>query len=615
VKRKTGVRSMIAFLLVVVISLGYTLAAGNTPLLGLDLQGGLSVTLQAKGKASSDAVEQAKEIIRNRVDGLGVAEPDIVRQGKTVVIQLPGIKDPDRARALIGDTAKLEFRPVLANLSTKLATNGTSTTTAPGATTTAPAGVTTTAPVTDPAATTTAPPAAPTTAAAPAGTPNDGTSNSLGRPTDGPNAAGAQAGPTTPVPPDSNTTTAPAADPSATTAPAAGQTPTTVPASPGTTAATAPAGAAPSPACTNQTKTTDPCSANNADGPGALSLGPVGTGTGSAFKTTPGQAVASAQGVLDQQTSQWQVSISIRGRYKTAINGLFNACFAGGAECPPTGQSNQGGSGGRVAIVLDGRVLSAPVVNSQNLANSSFRIEGSFTKGQANDLALKLKYGALPVEFTVGQFSDVSATLGKDYLHAGLISGFVGLVLVALYMLVYYRLLGAVAIASLASGAALLWVVISYLGETRGLALTLAGITGIIVSIGVAVDSNVVFYEHLREDIAAGRTLRSAVGTSFDVAWRTIVSADLVSLIGAGLLYWLTVGAVRGFAFYLGLSTILDLLASYFFMRPVVLWIGRSERFQDRLKTVGVRAEPLTAAADVREPLRRPKRSPKGAVS
>lgn len=602
-KRKTGVRSMIAFLLVVVIGLGYTLAAGNTPLLGLDLQGGLSVTLQAKGKPTSRAVESAKEIIRNRIDGLGVAEPDIVRQGNTVVIQLPGIKDPDRARALIGDTAKLEFRPVLANLPTKLPTNASSTTTAPGATTTtAPPAATTTAPVTGPASTT---PAAPTTAAAPASTPNDGTSNSLGRPTDGPNAAGAQAGPTTPVP---AATTAPAT----TIGPAA---PTTLPGAPTPSAPSPPAGATPSPACTNQTKPTDSCSANNADGPGALSLGPAGTGKAAAFKETPGKAVASAQGVLDQQTSQWQVSISIKGSFKTAINGLFNACFAGGAECPPTGQSTQGGSGGRVAIVLDGRVLSAPVVNSQNLANSSFRIEGSFTKRQADDLALKLKYGALPVEFTVGQFSDVSATLGKDYLHAGLISGFVGLFLVALYMLVYYRLLGAVAIASLASGAALLWVVISYLGETRGLALTLAGITGIIVSIGVAVDSNVVFYEHLREDIAAGRTLRSAVGTSFDVAWRTIVSADLVSLIGAGLLYWLTVGAVRGFAFYLGLSTILDLLASYFFMRPVVLWIGRSERFQERLKTVGVRVQPLTGSLGVGEPVRRPKRSPKGAVS
>ncbi len=598
-KRKTGLRSMVVFLLIIVIGLVYTAVSGNAPLLGLDLQGGLSVTLQAKGKASSDSVEQAKEIIRNRVDALGVAEPDIVRQGSTVVIQLPGIKDPDRARALIGDTAKLEFRAVLANLPTKVrATGGATTTTVPGgaATTTAPGDTSPTTVAGDQGTTTTPAPAATTTAVPEAPT-NDGTSSSLGPPTDGPNAAGAQTDPTTPVPGDTSTTTAPG-------------TPDTTPAA--STPAASP-GAAPSPICTNRTPARSPCSANNADGPGALSLGPAGTGTGADFKATPGQAVSSAQAVLDQQTSEWQVSISIKGRYKSAINALFNACFAGGPECPPTGQSNQGGSGGRVAIVLDGRVLSAPVVNSQNLADQSFRITGNFTKSEASDLALKLKYGALPVEFDVGQFSDVSATLGKDYLHAGLISGFVGLALVALYMLVYYRLLGAVAIASLASGAALLWVVISYLGETRGLALTLAGITGIIVSIGIAVDSNVVFYEHLREDIAAGRTLRSAVGTSFDSAWRTIVSADLVSLIGSGLLYWLTVGAVRGFAFYLGLSTILDLLASYFFMRPIVFWICRNERFQDRLSFVGVRVQPSSDEVGTREVLR-PRPAPKRAT-
>ncbi len=583
-KRRTGFRSLVVFLLVVVVGLIYTEVAGNRPLLGLDLQGGLSVTLQAKGNPTSDAVEQAKEIIRSRVDGLGVAEPDIVRQGKTVIIQLPGIKDPDRARALIGDTAKLEFRPVLSQLQTPVPTTAAPTTTAPGAPTTTAPGATstvpgaTTAPV-DPNATTTAP-----AATAPASTPSDNTGNSLGRPTDGPNAAGAQTPTTTPLPADPNaaTTTAPA-DPNA----------TTLPVDPNAATTTAPAGINPGvAACSNQTPPDQPCVGNNPDGPGSLSLGPAGTGTGPQFKATPGQAVASAEGALNQGTGQWEVAISIKGRYKSAINALFNACYSGGAECPPTGQSNQGGSGGRVAIVLDGKILSAPVVNSLNLADQSFRITGSFTKGQADDLALKLKYGALPVEFNVGQFSDVSATLGKDYLHAGLISGFVGLALVALYMLVYYRLLGAVAIASLASGAALLWVVISYLGDTRGLALTLAGITGIIVSIGVAVDSNVVFYEHLREDVAAGRTLRSAVGTSFDSAWRTIVSADLVSLIGAGLLYWLTVGAVRGFAFYLGLSTILDLLASYFFMRPVVLWLARSERFQDRPEVVGIRVRP-----------------------
>jgi preprotein translocase subunit SecD len=188
------------------------------------------------------------------------------------------------------------------------------------------------------------------------------------------------------------------------------------------------------------------------------------------------------------------------------------------------------------------------------------------------------------------QPQEVSATLGRDSLRAAVISGLVGLAIVAIYMLWYYRLLGLVAMGSLAVSGALLWGLVAWLGETQGLTLTLAGITGIIVSIGIAVDSNVVFYEHLKEEVSRGRTMRAAVGGSFAGAWSTIVKADVASLIGAGLLYWLTVGPVRGFAFYLGLATLLDLVASWFFMRPLVLRMARSKRFHDNPSALGMHA-------------------------
>jgi len=160
--------------------------------------------------------------------------------------------------------------------------------------------------------------------------------------------------------------------------------------------------------------------------------------------------------------------------------------------------------------------------------------------------------------------------LGRDALRAGLWAGLVGFILVTIYMVVFYRLLGALAIGKLLIEMALLWAIVSWLGATQGLALTLAGVTGLIMSIGVSLDSNVVYYEHLKEDIRNGRSIRAAADKAFGASFRTILAADMASLIGAGLLWWLTIGPVRGFALFLGLSGVLDLLAAYYFMRPAV---------------------------------------------
>jgi len=189
----------------------------------------------------------------------------------------------------------------------------------------------------------------------------------------------------------------------------------------------------------------------------------------------------------------------------------------------------------------------------------------------------------------------VSATLGKDSLSAGLVAGAVGIALVALYMVLYYRAIGLVVWFGLAVSGALLYSIITWLGQTQGLALSLAGVTGIIVSVGVTVDSYIVYFERLKDEIRAGKTIRSSVDRGFKRAYRTILAADLVSIFAAGTLYLLSVGAVRGFAFFLGLSTLLDLITAYFYTRPMVVLLGRS-RFFTEARWVGV-ARGLAAPA------------------
>ncbi|MDQ4097773.1 MAG: MMPL family transporter [Actinomycetota bacterium] len=192
-----------------------------------------------------------------------------------------------------------------------------------------------------------------------------------------------------------------------------------------------------------------------------------------------------------------------------------------------------------------------------------------------------LRYGSLPVQLEPQTVPAVSASLGKDSLRAGIISGLVGLGLVALYMVVYYRALGLVVWLGLAVTGAVMYSLVTLLGRTSGLALTLAGATGVIVSVGVTVDSYVVLFERLKDEVRAGRTIRSSVARGFAGAYRTILAADAASFLGAIVLYILSVGSVRGFAFFLALSTLLDLFITYFFTRPMVLLLGRDRIFTE----------------------------------
>jgi preprotein translocase subunit SecD len=249
-----------------------------------------------------------------------------------------------------------------------------------------------------------------------------------------------------------------------------------------------------------------------------------------------------------------------------------------------------------VAIELDGVVQSAPVIQPDNQAFQSFggsaQISGGqsgFSPSEASDLATIINYGALPVQLKQLTVENVSPSLGSDQLDAGIAAGIIGLLLVALYMILYYRLLGAVAVAGLLMSGGITYALISYLGQSIGLTLTLAGVTGLIVSVGITVDSYVVYFERLKDEVKTGKTVRSSVDRGFVRSFKTIVAADLVSLIGAAVLYFLAIGSVRGFAFYLGLSTILDLLVSYFFMHPLVSLMARRPQLV-RMRGVGIAA-------------------------
>ncbi|MDP9019675.1 MAG: protein translocase subunit SecD, partial [Actinomycetota bacterium] len=280
-----------------------------------------------------------------------------------------------------------------------------------------------------------------------------------------------------------------------------------------------------------------------------------------------GRDLAGAQARFAQPS--WAIDLQFTSEGITRFNQLAAACFNVRPTCPLRS----------AAIVLDDTVMSAPTIQTPEFQPDQVQITGEFSEKEAKDLALVLRFGALPVQLEQQSVSTVSASLGGDSLRAGLIAGALGTALVLLYLVAYYRVLGLVVALGLCVWAALQWSVISYLGVSRGLALSLAGVTGIVVSVGVTVDSYIVYFERLKDEVRSGRSVRSSVDRGFKRAFRTILAADTSAFIGAFLLWWLTVGPVRGFAFFLGLSTVLDLVVAYFFTRPLVAILGRRRAF------------------------------------
>jgi len=279
--------------------------------------------------------------------------------------------------------------------------------------------------------------------------------------------------------------------------------------------------------------------------------------------TSIGSAVAQ-----QSQTGAWEVNYSLKG---AAGSNLWDSVAKENFHL-------------LLGIELDGVVQSAPIIQPSQATFTSFDGQGTIsggnmTEADAKSLALAMQFGSLPVRLKELTTQTVSPTLGKSALKAGLGAGIAGLVLVLLYVLLYYRALGAVVISGLALTAALLWAIISALGHTSfSPSFDLAGITGLIVSIGITVDSYIVYFERLKDETRAGRSIRTSVDRGFKSAWRTVWAADFVSLLAAIVLYVVAVGDVKGFAFFLGLSTILDMVVTWFYTRPLVILLGRSDR-------------------------------------
>jgi protein-export membrane protein SecD len=321
---------------------------------------------------------------------------------------------------------------------------------------------------------------------------------------------------------------------------------------------------------------------NEAGGqPVKFRLGPV-LMTGDALSTA--RAVYNDPlAVSDPSSAGWVVSFRLTDEGSKTFGEITERL------APPEGQPGTK----QLAIVLDRRVESAPTVQSK--ITDRGEITGGFTEPEAKDLALSLRTGALPVQLVPSQVETVSPTLGRESLNQGLLAGIAGLIALALYLAFYYRLLGVVTWLGMAIWSVLALGMVALLGQTAGYSLTLAGVAGIVVSLGITADSYIVFYERLKDEVRHGKTLRAAVGPAFKRAWRTIVAADIVTITAAAVLYFLAIGSVRGFALTLGLSTFLDMFVVYFFKRPTVFLIARS-RWLSELRGMGLRSGVAVAA-------------------
>jgi preprotein translocase subunit SecD len=548
-------RKVILLVVTVVVIAGSfiaTILGSSRPVLGLDLQGGTSIVLAPVKGSDLSTLNTAVDIIRNRVGGLGISEPNVSRQGDNIVIDLPGVKNAAEADALVGKTAELRFRPVLGSIPfassaavapTPTTVKGATTTTVKGATTTTVKGATT------------------TTVANATSTTGSTTGHALGRTATidtMPIAAVRPAAATTSTAPTASTTTVKGA--TATTV--KGATTTTVKGA--TTATTVPVAGAGT--CQDGKLVTKNAVANqqvvlpDSKNTVCYLLGPT---------ILTGRNVGTADAVVDPTSAAWTVNVHFK-----------NNDFVTKVAVPYVGK--------QVAIELDDIVQSAPTIN-QGITGQNVTISGTFTSKQAHQLALVLRYGSLPIQLVAQTAQSVSPTLGKDQLKAGIVSGLIGLVLVAIYMIFLYRLLGLVVWTGIGLTALTFFALVSWLSAHQGLTLTLAGVTGIIVSVGVTVDSYVVYFERLKDEVRTGKTVRSSLDSGFRRAFRTILAADLVSMIGAVVLYLFATSSVRGFAYFLGLSTALDLILAYCFMWPFVSVLARRPALV-RMPGVGIGA-------------------------
>lgn len=536
-----------------------------TPRLGIDLAGGTSFTLQAEnmpGKPNAineTNMKTAAGIMDRRVNGLGVSETEVQTQGQDhIIVNIPRGTNAKQARQQVGTTAQLGFRPVLTT------TAGTKT-------------------------------------PEPKPSPSQGKNDKSGDKGKGTQ----QKASSSPTPGSKPTTQGRAVTDSLKKAPSAKPTPSgsTQPSTP----PTPPTGGAEIPPalqkqlnaldCSTKqgraaagekaagAKPSDPVVACKDDGTQKYVLGPV---------AVEGTDVKGAKAVFDSQQGQgWIVQMDF-----TSDGGKKFADITGklATKTPPQNQ---------FAIVLDGAVVSDPSVE-RAIAGGSATISGRFTQQSAQDLGNMLSYGALPLSFKIVDETTVTAALGGEQLHAGLVAGAIGLALVVIYLVAYYRGLALVALASLCVSAILTYAIMTLLGPAIQFALNLPAVCGAIVAIGITADSFIVYFERIRDEIREGRTLRPAVERGWPRARRTILVSDFVSFLAAAVLFIVTVGKVQGFAFTLGLTTVLDVVVVFFFTKPLMTLLARRKFFADGHSWSGLDPKRLGA----KPPLRRRRTAP-----
>lgn len=532
------------------------------PKLGLDLEGGTQLVLQpvlvGNSSVSQDQLNQARDIIVQRVDANGVAGAEVTtRNGQDIVVSMPGI--PDRATEdAIRKSSQMRFRPVIE----------------------AAAGTTAPTPTTTPSGTATGP-LAPTPSGA-------ATSKPTAKVTPAPSST-TKAGSALPGA-FVRATTAPGASATATPNPSATSGKAAKPANASDPAWVTPAIAAQFQAldCVKDASALDklvddpakPLVTCNDTGTEKYVLGPV---------EVRGDQISDAQaGYVPLSNGQPSTQVEIRLSFNSSGTDAFGKVTTRLVSLPDPRN--------RFAVTLDSKVLTAPVAQAAILTGQA-SITGNFTIASARDLANQLKFGALPMSFSLQTRDQISPTLGSEQLQMGLLAGIIGFLLVFLYSLAQYRALGMVTVLSIVIAASLTYVSIALLGWSHNFRLDMAGVTGLIVAIGVTADSFIVYFERIRDEVREGRPLRAAVDTGWRRARRTILAADGVNFLAALILYLLASSNVRGFAFTLGLTTIIDLLVVVMFTHPLVGVLATTKFFGGGHRWSGLDRERLGAKA------------------
>jgi preprotein translocase subunit SecD len=571
----------LAFLAAVIVVLYATMfGIGNlTPRLAIDLAGGTSATYGASPAPGSKSIPPgamgtAVAIMQERVNAFGVSEAQVSQQGSnTIQVEIPGHNSQTLVNQ-IGQTALLYFRPVIQSAAANAVPQP-----SPSASGSAKPSASSTAKASSSA---TASASAAASASASASAKPSGQAENLTTVKDAASSTASSAASASPAASGS-------AKPSGTASP----TPSSSAAASASEAKAASLFATLN--CTDKTAIKAAAAALPADyiatcdrdNTAKYLLGP---------SEVSGTDVSSAQAVpvtvSGSPTGAWQIDLTFNAKgaseFATATQTLY--------------QQFQSGQGGQFAITLDGVVQSAPAVNQGAITGGQAQITGSFSQQQADDLATVLNYGALPLKFEISQVSIVSPTLGGHELTGGLLAGGIGLVLVFLYVIFYYRGLASIAISSLVVAASLTYASAVLLGPLMGFTLSLAGVAGLIVAIGITADSFVVFFERLRDEVREGRTLRTAVEHGWTRARRTIIASDFVSFLAAAVLYLMSIGSVKGFAFTLGLTTVIDIVVVFLFTKPLITLAARSDFFGGGHKWSGLDPERLGGVASTFRP-------------